>query len=89
MKTYLLICLIMMIFAYIKVYSAVSVVKKKYPNKIKPIGFLQKIVSIIKILIYFFTPLLNLIAFISIFFMIKTTDMEKMIEKRYVLGVDN
>ena len=73
-----------MILVEIRIYSIILVVKKKHPNKIKPTNFLQKIVSTIKTLIYFFIPILNFIAFISIFFIIKSTDIEQMIEKKYI-----
>jgi hypothetical protein len=79
----------MMVLVEIKIYSVILVVKKKYPNEFRPTNFLEKIVATIKTLIYFFVPILNLIAFIGIFFIIKSTDIEQMVEKKYILGVDN
>ena len=64
LKWYLIACVVMMLISLLRVWGAVNDFRKRHPNVIfKRVGFVTTVFNLIKIIIFFTVPLLNLITF--------------------------
>ena len=81
MIIYFGICFLMLVLVYIKIYGEVIAFKKKYPNAVfKKFNIAQNFINIVKLLIYFSVPLLNLFVFIGVMFLISDEEIERVIK---------
>ena len=64
LKWYLIACAAMMLISLLRVWGAVNDFRKRHPNVLfKRVGFVTTVFNLIKIVIFFTVPLLNLITF--------------------------
>lgn len=83
MAIYFGICFLMLVLVYIKVYGEVVAFKKKYPNAVfKKNNAAQNFINIIKLLIYFSIPLVNVIVFLGVLFVISDAEIERVIKEK-------
>ena len=83
MIIYFGICFLMLVLVYIKIYGEVIAFKKKYPNAVfKKFNIAQNFINIVKLLIYFSIPLLNLFVFIGVMFLISDAEIERVIKEK-------
>ena len=79
LKWYLIACVVMMLISLLRVWGAVNDFRKRHPNVIfKRVGFVTTVFNLIKIVIFFTVPLLNLITFIG-FLLITDEKIEEVI----------
>ena len=79
LKWYLIACVVMMLISLLRVWGAVNDFRKRHPNVIfKRVGFVTTVFNLIKIVIFFTVPLLNLITF-SGFLLIADERIEEVI----------
>lgn len=82
MIIYFGICFLMLVLVYIKIYGEVIAFKKKYPNAVfKKFNIAQNFINIVKLLIFFSVPLLNLFVFIGVMFLISDAEIERVIKE--------
>ena len=83
MIIYFGICFLMLVLVYIKIYGEVVAFKKKYPNAVfKKYNIAQNFINIVKLLIFFSVPLLNLFVFIGVMFLISDAEIERVIKEK-------
>lgn len=83
MIIYFGICFLMLVLVYIKIYGEVIAFKKKYPNAVfKKFNIAQNFINIVKLLIFFSVPLLNLFVFIGVMFLISDAEIERVIKEK-------
>lgn len=83
MIIYFGICFLMLVLVYIKIYGEVIAFKKKYPNAVfKKFNIAQNFINIVKLLIFFSVPFLNLFAFIGVMFLISDAEIERVIKEK-------
>ena len=83
MIIYFGICFLMLVLVYIKIYGEVIAFKKKYPNAVfKKFNIAQNFINIVKLLIFFSVPLLNLFVFIDVMFLISDAEIERIIKEK-------
>ena len=79
LKWYLIMCVVMTLISLLRVWGAVNDFRKRHPNVIfKRVGFVTTVFNLIKIVIFFTVPLLNLITFIG-FLLITDEKIEEVI----------
>ena len=79
LKWYLIACVVMMLISLLRVWGAINDFRKRHPNVIfKRVGFVTTVFNLIKIVIFFTVPLLNLITFIG-FLLITDEKIEEVI----------
>ena len=79
LKWYLIACVVMMLISLLRVWGAVIDFRRRHPNVIiKKIGFVTTVFNLIKIVIFFTVPLLNLITFAG-FLLISDERIEEII----------
>ena len=79
LKWYLIVCVVMTLISLLRVWGAVNDFRKRHPNVIfKRVGFVTTVFNLIKIVIFFTVPLLNLITFIG-FLLITDEKIEEVI----------
>lgn len=82
MVYYIIACAVMVILVYIKVYAEMVEFKKLFPNlRFKKQGIAKIFVDTLKVLILFAIPIINLILFIVLFFVLDENDYRKAIMK--------
>jgi cytochrome b561 len=83
MKIYFGICILMLVLVLIRCIGELIAFKKKYPNAVfKKSNVFQGLTNLIKLLIYFSIPLLNLVGFIGAFFVVKDEEFERIIKDK-------
>lgn len=83
MIIYFGICFLMLVLVYIKIYGEVIAFKKKYPNAVfKKFNIAQNFINIVKLLIFFSVPFLNLFMFIGVMFLISDAEIERVIKEK-------
>ena len=83
MIIYFGICFLMLVLVYIRIYGEVIAFKKKYPNAVfKKFNIAQNFINIVKLLIFFSVPLLNLFVFIGVMFLISDAEIERVIKEK-------
>ena len=66
LKWYLIACVVMTLISLLRVWGAINDFRKRHPNVVfKRVGFVTTVFNLIKIVIFFTVPLLNLITFIG------------------------
>ena len=79
LKWYLIVCVVMTLISLLRVWGAINDFRKRHPNVIfKRVGFITTVFNLIKIVIFFTVPLLNLITFIG-FLLIADEKIEEVI----------
>lgn len=79
LKWYLIACVVMTLISLLRVWGAINDFRKRHPNVIfKRVGFVTTVFNLIKIVIFFTVPLLNLITFIG-FLLITDEKIEEVI----------
>ena len=79
LKWYLIVCVVMTLISLLRVWGAINDFRKRHPNVIfKRVGFITTVFNLIKIVIFFTVPLLNLITFIG-FLLITDENIEEVI----------
>ena len=79
LKWYLISCVVMTLISLLRVWGAINDFRKRHPNVIfKRVGFVTTVFNLIKIVIFFTVPLLNLITFIG-FLLITDEKIEEVI----------
>ena len=79
LKWYLIACVVMTLISLLRVWGAINDFRKQHPNVIfKRVGFVTTVFNLIKIVIFFTVPLLNLITFIG-FLLITDEKIEEVI----------
>ena len=79
LKWYLIACVVMTLISLLRVWGAINDFRKRDPNVIfKRVGFVTTVFNLIKIVIFFTVPLLNLITFIG-FLLITDEKIEEVI----------
>ena len=79
LKWYLIACAVMMLISLLRVWGAVIDFRRRHPNVIiKKVGFVTTVFNLIKIVIFFTVPLLNLITFAG-FLLISDERIEEII----------
>ena len=79
LKWYLIACVVMTLISLLRVWGAINDFRKRHPNVIfKRVGFVTTVFNLIKIVIFFTVPLLNLITFIR-FLLITDEKIEEVI----------
>ena len=79
LKWYLIACVVMTLISLLRVWGAINDFRKRHPNVIfKRVGFITTVFNLIKIVIFFTVPLLNLITFIG-FLLITDEKIEEVI----------
>ena len=79
LKWYLIACVVMTLISLLRVWGAINDFRKRHPNVIfKRVGFVTTVFNLIKIVIFFTVPLLNLITFIG-FLLITDAKIEEVI----------
>lgn len=79
LKWYLIACVVMTLISLLRVWGAINDFRKRHPNVIfKRVGFVTTVFNLIKIIIFFTVPLLNLITFIG-FLLITDEKIEEVI----------
>ena len=79
LKWYLIACVAMTLISLLRVWGAINDFRKRHPNVIfKRVGFVTTVFNLIKIVIFFTVPLLNLITFIG-FLLITDEKIEEVI----------
>ena len=79
LKWYLIACGVMTLISLLRVWGAINDFRKRHPNVIfKRVGFVTTVFNLIKIVIFFTVPLLNLITFIG-FLLITDEKIEEVI----------
>ena len=79
LKWYLIACVVMTLISLLRVWGAINDFRKRHPNVIfKRVGFVTTVFNLIKIVIFFTVPLLNLITFIG-FLLITDEEIEEVI----------
>ena len=79
LKWYLIACVVMALISLLRVWGAINDFRKRHPNVIfKRVGFVTTVFNLIKIVIFFTVPLLNLITFIG-FLLITDEKIEEVI----------
>ena len=64
LQWYLIACAVMMLISFLRVWGAINDFRKRHPNVLfKRVGFVTTVFNLIKIVIFFTVPLLNLITF--------------------------
>lgn len=83
MTFYFAICAFMLAVVYIRIWGEFMVFRKAHPNAkfIKP-NFAQTIVNIIKLILYFVCPILNVVLFIGVIFVIPDSQIQKVIAEK-------
>lgn len=82
MVYYIIACVIMVVLVYIKVYAEMVEFKKTFPNlKFKKQSVAKIFVDTLKLLILFAIPIINLILFIVLFFVLDENEYRKAIMK--------
>ena len=79
LKWYLIACVVMTLISLLRVWGAINDFRKRHPNVVcKRVGFVTTVFNLIKIVIFFTVPLLNLITFIG-FLLITDEKIEEVI----------
>ena len=79
LKWFLIACVVMTLISLLRVWGAINDFRKRHPNVIfKRVGFVTTVFNLIKIIIFFTVPLLNLITFIG-FLLITDEKIEEVI----------
>ena len=79
LKWYLIACVVMTLISLLRVWGVINDFRKRHPNVIfKRVGFVTTVFNLIKIIIFFTVPLLNLITFIG-FLLITDEKIEEVI----------
>lgn len=66
LKWYLIACVVMTLISLLRVWGTINDFRKRHPNVVfKRVGFVTTVFNLIKIVIFFTVPLLNLITFIG------------------------
>ena len=79
LKWYLIVCVVMTLISLLRVWGAINDLRKRHPNVVfKRVGFITTVFNVIKIVIFFTVPLLNLITFIG-FLLITDEKIEEVI----------
>ena len=79
LKWYLIACVVMTLISLLRVWGAINDFRKRHPNVIfKRVGFVTTVFNLIKIIIFFTVPLLNLVTFIG-FLLITDEKIEEVI----------
>ena len=79
LKWYLIACVVMTFISLLRVWGAINDFRKRHPNVVfKRVGFVTTVFNLIKIVIFFTVPLLNLITFIG-FLLITDEKIEEVI----------
>ena len=79
LKWYLIACVVMTLISLLRVWGAINDFRKRHTNVIfKRVGFVTTVFNLIKIVIFFTVPLLNLITFIG-FLLITDEKIEEVI----------
>ena len=79
LKWYLIACVVMMLISLLRVWGTVNDFRKRHPKVIfKRVGFVTTVFNLIKIVIFFSVPLLNLITFAG-FLLISDERIEEVI----------
>ena len=83
LKFYFIVCAFMLVVVYIKIWGDVLAFKKAHPNaKFIKQNFAQAFVNIVRLILYFACPLLNLFLFIGIVFVISDDRINKIIASK-------
>ena len=79
LKWYLIACVVMTLISLLRVWGAINDFRKRHPNVVfKRVGFVTTVFNLIKIVIFFTVPLLNLITVIG-FLLITDEKIEEVI----------
>lgn len=79
LKWYLIACVVMTLISLLRVWGAINDFRKRHPYVVfKRVGFVTTVFNLIKIVIFFTVPLLNLITFIG-FLLITDEKIEEVI----------
>ncbi len=83
MTFYFTICAFMLAVVYIRIWGEFIDFKKAHPNArfIKP-NFAQTVVNIIKLILYFTCPILNVLLFIGVLFVIPDSRIQEVIAEK-------
>lgn len=83
LKFYFIVCAFMLVVVYIKIWGDVLAFKKAHPNaKFIKQNFAQAFVNIVRLILYFACPLLNLFLFIGIVFVISDDRINEIIASK-------
>lgn len=83
LKFYFIVCAFMLVVVYIKIWGDVLAFKKAHPNaKFIKQNFAQAFVNIVRLILYFTCPLLNLFLFIGIVFVISDDRINEIIASK-------
>lgn len=83
LKFYFIVCAFMLAVVYIKIWGDVLAFKKAHPNaKFIKQNFAQAFVNIVRLILYFACPLLNLFLFIGIVFVISDDRINEIIASK-------
>lgn len=79
---YIIACVVMVALVYIKVYAEMVEFKKIFPNlRFKKQGVAKIFIDTVKVLVLFAIPIINLILFIALFFVLDENEYRKAIMK--------